>query len=137
MDDTTQAGPTIVLGFTPTTIGRAALREAIEEARRREAFLHVVNASRADTYVDNNLADAGQLSELETALADSGVPHRVVQRVGRKEPADEILDAAEQASAALVVIGLRRRSPVGKLLMGSTGQRVLLESPCSVLAVKA
>lgn len=136
MSDTTNTGNPIVVGYTPTPVGAAALQAAIEEARRRGAFLHVVNASRADAYVDHNLADAEQLSELEAVLADSGVPHRVVQRVGKGEPAQEILDTALQASAGLVVIGLRRRSPVGKLLMGSTAQRVLLEAPCSVLAVK-
>lgn len=136
MSDPTNDGNPIVVGYTPTPVGAAALQAAIEEARRRGAFLHVVNASRADAYVDNNLADAGQLSELEAVLADAGVPHRVLQRVGRGEPAAEILDAAEETEATLVVIGLRRRTAVGKLLMGSTAQRVLLEAPCSVLAVK-
>lgn len=133
---TTPGGNPIVVGYTPTPVGEAALTAAIEEARRRDGFLHVVNASRGDAYVDNNMADAAQLSTLTAALADAGVPHDVLQRVGRGEPAEEILDAADRTSAVLVVIGLRRRTPVGKLLMGSTAQRVLLEAPCPVLAVK-
>src|ERR671918_531409 len=50
MDETTNAGAAaIVVGYTPTPIGEATLRAAIEEARLRGAFLHVVNASRADS----------------------------------------------------------------------------------------
>ena len=48
-----------------------------------------------------------------------------------------MLDAAEEHNADLIVIGLRRRTPVGKLIMGSTSQRILLEADCPVLAVKA
>jgi nucleotide-binding universal stress UspA family protein len=38
--------------------------------------------------------------------------------------------------AELLVIGIRHRSPVGKLLLGSVSQRLLLECPKPVLAVK-
>lgn len=130
------AEPTIVVGWTPTSLGRAAVDEAIAEARRRGAALHLVNASRGDAYVDHNLADSDQLADVERLLTESGVPHRVTQRVGRGEPADDVLRVAAETGAVLVVIGLRRRTPVGKFLLGSTGQRILLEAGCPVLAVK-
>ena len=54
-----------------------------------------------------------------------------------KDPADDLIEVAEKENAALIVIGLRRRSPVGKLLMGSHAQDILLRADCPVLAVKA
>lgn len=127
----------IVVGYVPSPQGRAALRAAIEEARRRDARLHVVNASNAEAYVDNGLADDEQLDALRQELARTGIDHAVEQNVGRMDPAEEIVEAAERLAAHLVVIGIRRRTPVGKLLMGSTAQRVLLQAHCPVLAVKA
>ena len=48
---------------------------------------------------------------------------------------DELLDLAGELDAELIVIGLRRRSAVGKLLLGSAAQNVLLNATVPVLAV--
>jgi nucleotide-binding universal stress UspA family protein len=53
------------------------------------------------------------------------------------EPSEELVRAAQAHDASLIVIGLRHRTPVGKFLLGSHAQRVLLEATCPVLAVKA
>ncbi|MFE9204144.1 universal stress protein [Micromonospora sp. NPDC007230] len=60
----------------------------------------------------------------------------MVQEVGRGEPSEELLRVVEETNAALVVIGLRHRAPVGKLLLGSTARQILLDAPCPVLGVK-
>ena len=52
------------------------------------------------------------------------------------EPAEDLISIAEDSDAELIVIGLRRRTPVGKLILGSNAQRILLDAPCPVLAVK-
>jgi len=70
-------------------------------------------------------------------LADSGVEHEVRQLVRGNEPAEDLISVANETDADLIVIGLRRRSPVGKLILGSNAQRILLDAQCPVLAVKA
>ncbi len=57
--------------------------------------------------------------------------------VSGRDVSEEVVEAAEAEQARLVVIGLRRRSPTGKFLFGSTAQRILLDADCPVLAVKA
>lgn len=128
---------TVVVGYVPTEEGESALEHAVAEATARGERLVVVNTSRGDALVDERFADDGQLDLLRERLAASGIVYDLVRTMRGREPAEEILEAARTWRADLLVIGLRRRSAVGKLLLGSTAQRVLLGAPCPVLAVKA
>jgi nucleotide-binding universal stress UspA family protein len=126
----------VVVGYVPRREGETALTHAVAEARSRDTRLVVVNTSRGDATVDQRYVDDEQLTALRARLAESGVEHQVVHTMRGLEASEEILAVAQEHRAELIVIGLRRRSPVGKLLMGSTAQRVLLDAACPVLAVK-
>lgn len=128
---------TVVVGLVPTPEGAAALTAAIAEARRRSQPLVVVNASRGDRAIDKGLLDDEAWASTRAELDGSGVPYEVRRPVEAAPIADSLLATARELHAELVVIGLRRRSPVGKLLLGSTASSVLLEADCAVLAVKA
>ncbi|WP_374456422.1 universal stress protein [Nocardioides sp.] len=126
---------TIVVGWTPDEYGEAALARAVEEARLREGGIVVVNATRGDALVDERYADSDQLARLSQELADTGITVDVRRSMGA-DVGDQVLAVADEVAADLIVIGLRRRSPVGKLLMGSVAQRILLGAECAVTAVK-
>jgi nucleotide-binding universal stress UspA family protein len=128
---------TIVVGYVPTPEGEAALTAAITEAQRREEPLHVLNSSRGDSLADSNFVQEGALDELRKRLAESGVVFEVEQLVRGHEASEELVEAADRVKASLLVIGLRRRTPTGKLITGSQAQRILLDANCPVLAVKA
>ncbi len=128
---------TIVVGYVPTPEGEAALGAAIAEARLRDQPLHVINSSRGDAYVDGRFASKEALAEVRARLEESGLVYEVEQEVRGREAADEVVAAAERLKATLLVIGMRRRTPTGKLITGSSAQRILLDAPCPVLAVKA
>lgn len=130
---------TIVVGYVPKAEGRAALQRAAEEAKLRDMRLVVVNSHRGGREFDRDdaLESEAQLEEVRSLLQEAGVEHEVRQLVRGLDPADDLVNVATEVNADIIVIGLRRRSPVGKLILGSNAQRVLLDAPCPVLAVKA
>jgi nucleotide-binding universal stress UspA family protein len=87
--------------------------------------------------VDNRLASEEQLAAVRDRLDASGVTYEIEQKFQGDDPASQLVDLADQLRASLIVIGLRRRTPTGKLLTGSQAQRILLDANCPVLAVKA
>ena len=127
----------IVVGYVPTPEGRAAFERAIEEARLRRQRLIVVNASSGDALVDSRFASTHDWDAVQARLAESGIEHETAREVAAIDPADQLLRVAHETNAELIVIGVRRRTPVGKFILGSSAQTVLLAAECPVLAVKA
>ncbi|MFG1813352.1 universal stress protein [Kribbella sp. NPDC049174] len=127
----------ILVGYVPTPEGEAALAAAATEAELRGASVLLLNTSRGDAYIDARYANADELAAAEAGLRERGVEVTIQQAASSGDVAGELLKAAAADDVILIVLGLRRRSPVGKLILGSTAQRVLLESPVPVLAVKA
>ncbi len=126
----------VVAGYLPTAGGSAAVNAAIAEARRRQTSLVVVNTGDREDYSGPEFATAQDLDALKDELSQAGLEHVVIQPTNGLSAAEEILQAADEYHADVVVIGVRRRSPIGKLFLGSTAQEVLLAASCPVLAVK-
>ncbi|WP_344326243.1 universal stress protein [Aeromicrobium halocynthiae] len=122
---------TIAVAYTDSDAGRAALVVAVRQAQ----VLNVI-----DDVPDGD--DAVQRGEAEAHVADvlDSLPSlpawtvRVVAAGGDGAPC--LLDLVVESGVTMLVIGSRRRSPVGKLLMGSVVQRVILDSPVPVRTVK-
>jgi len=125
----------IVVGYTADRFGTAALEHAIAEAKLRDTNLLVINSTRGDALADPAFAQPGEVHDVEDRLNDCGVEFELTQPVG-VDTVDELLAAMKRDQAVLLVIGIRHRSPVGKLLLGSVSQQLLLECPKPVLAVK-
>ena len=128
---------TIVVGYVPTPEGEAALAAAIAEARLREQPLHIVNSARGDSLIDSRFVQESGIDDLRSRLDATGVVYEIDQKVRGHEASEELVETADRLNASLIVIGLRRRTPTGKLITGSQAQRTLLDANCPVLAVKA
>lgn len=128
---------TILVAYVPRPEGHAALDKGIEIAKRRNEKLVVVNAGPGGKNEDASMADVQDAERVERRLADSGLNTELKLFVRGKSAVEEIEALVESLQASLLIIGLRKRSPVGKLLLGSVAQEILLSVSCPVLAVKA
>ena len=113
----------ILVAVTETAEGRAALAAAGEEASLLGKELVVLNVG---------------LRRLPPQLLPAGVELTVVERAGHHiDPAEVVLDYLEDNhDITRLVIGVKRRTPVGKAVFGSISQRLLLDCSVPVLAVK-
>lgn len=119
---------TILVGYTKTAEGTAALRHGLQAAETAGKPLAVF-----------------PLGDLPAGSAGDPALHEAVQggaTLLQRDPqgrhaAEELLDTAVEAGASLVVIGVRNRSRVSKVLLGSDAQSIILGSSVPVLTVKA
>ena len=115
---------TVIVARTSTPEGEAALAASIEEAKRRQEDLVVFNL------------EGTQLDPEGSELDGVPVTYRLPD-ARNHDAVGDLLDTAEEINASAVVIGVRHRSKVGKFLLGSAAQQILLEANAPVIAVKS
>lgn len=128
---------TILIGYLPTPEGNAALTAGISEAKLRGEDAVILNSPRVGAPVATALASEEQIRELRERAEEAGVQVEVRQPGHTDDLTEEFMEIAADIDASLIVIGLRRRSQVGKFILGSNAQRILLQADRPVLAVKA
>lgn len=126
----------IVVGYVPTPEGVAAVDYAIRFAKEQGHRLVIVNSGVRGSDAHPAFAGAAEWDALDQQLAELGIGHELRQPSRAQSPAEEILGAAADVDAEAIVIGLRRRSPVGKLFLGSSSQQIILDADCPVITVK-
>lgn len=126
---------TIVVGYSPSGQGEAALRAALRYASRTGEGLAIASHQYNDP--ERGVTAATEV-EVHAALVEAGaaLDKITVHSSPECEIGEFVLSVVEEVSASLVVIGLRRKPPIGKLNLGASARRVVLGAPCPVLAVK-
>jgi nucleotide-binding universal stress UspA family protein len=130
---------TVAVAHQVSPTSRPALEEAVTQARYRGATLAVLHM--ADSALDADTAEAYRLGvsdEIDRVLGpDAGVEWELYLRTGGPDIGEEVVALSDEVGAELLVIGARRRSPVGKALLGSVAQTIILQANVPVLVVKA
>jgi nucleotide-binding universal stress UspA family protein len=126
---------TVLVAYSADAYGEAALDHGIAEATASGERLVVVNVTRGDALVDERYAGPEAAGSLRTRLEELDVTAELRQSMS-PDVAVEVLAVAEEVAPRILVVGIRRRTPLGKLVMGSVAQRLILEAHCPVVAVK-
>lgn len=129
----------IAIAYVQSPDGRAALEAAVRETKAHDGELLVVHSKRPSTQAETRdpVDYDEELAHVSARLAKEGIRYRIDDLMQGDKPVDDLLRVARDENVDLLVIGLRRRTAVGKLVLGSTAQEILLKAECPVLAVKA
>lgn len=128
----------IMVGYDGSNAGKEALTIAVRQAKAFSAHLFII---RSMTGTSENKVEKIKDAETDLAWAESyarekGVacePHLLVRGL---RPGEDLIQFAEENRVELIVVGIRRRSNVGKMIFGSNAQYIIMEAPCPVLTVK-
>ena len=141
----------IVVGTDGSDTAKEAVRQASELAKTVGAKLHLVSAyepvpegrlrqERQQVPDDlqwmvNPKEDVeGTLKEAAAEIEEKGVEVATYAREG--DPADAILDVAEEEKADLIVVGNKGMSGARRFLLGSVPNKVSHHAPCSVMIIR-
>jgi nucleotide-binding universal stress UspA family protein len=141
----------IVVGTDGSDTATQAVRQAIDLARALDAKLELVSAyepvpaqrlneERREAPEDlqwaiNPREDVDvTLAAAAAVAAEAGVSVDVYPRQG--DPADAILDVAEERKADLIVVGNKGMTGAKRFLLGSVPNKVSHHAPCSVLIIR-
>jgi len=128
----------ILVGYDGSNAARDALELAQRHAKAFHADVHVVTSmfrSKNNQYDDFQQAKIA-LKYAKTLLEKDNIQCETHLLVRGLSPGKDLVIFAEEEQISEIIVGVRRRSKVGKLLMGSTAQHVILNAPCPVVTIK-
>ena len=129
---------TIAVAHHRSAHWESTLQEAAREAKRRQTSLVVIHVAEGVDVDVNREQQALLEEEIAGALREAGLQEVswTLHVTTGEDVAEAVLEVTAAADVELLVIGARRRTPVGKLLMGSVTQNIILRAQLPVLVLK-
>jgi nucleotide-binding universal stress UspA family protein len=129
----------ILVGYDGSNAAKEALGLAIRHAEVFNAKIVVEKTlaqNYALTYEDVEKAESSLKSIAYELLGTSASPHETYVIISKKSAGEQLVEFAGRNDVDEIIIGVRRRSKVGKFVFGSTAQYVILNAPCPVVTIK-
>jgi len=128
----------ILVGYDGSNVSREAIDLSIEHANAFEAEIMIVRSMVGGPEVPRKDFEVAEndLEYEKNRLLDKKIRCEAILSVRGLEAGEDLVRLAEENKVEEIIIGVRRRSKVGKLLFGSTAQYVILNASCPVVSVK-
>ena len=128
----------ILVGYDGSTSAKEALKLARKHALAFKSSVDIVTSMEKGTEQEQQAIEDAErgLEWAKTMFSDKGLDCRTHLLIRGLAPGEDILEFAKESKVDEIIVGVKRRSKVGKLLMGSTAQYVILQAPCPVVTVK-
>jgi nucleotide-binding universal stress UspA family protein len=127
----------LLVAYDEDTLSSKVLDMALKRAKESNAYVFLVHTSSSDTRKDEFSKLEQRLDEIQQDVFEkNGVKCEYHILVRGQSPGEDIVEFASKKNVDEIVIGIEKRSKVGKLMFGSTARYVILESHCPVFTVK-
>ena len=128
----------ILVGYDGTNSAKEALNLAKSHAKVFGASVEVVTSMQKGTESERKIIEQAErgLEYAKSLLEDAGIACNTHLLIRGMSPGEDLVEFANENQIDQIVVGVKRRSKVGKLLMGSTAQYVILQAACPVITVK-
>jgi nucleotide-binding universal stress UspA family protein len=127
----------ILVGYEESKVAQAALEVALKHARAFEADIFIVTVLEQSRELQKDDIDAveDKLENLKKTLNLDDLVCETYASVSYLAPGENLVEFARDNNIDEIVIGVKRRSKVGKLVFGSNAQYIILNAPCPVVTV--
>jgi len=128
----------ILVGYEESRVADAALKLALKHAKAFGADLFIVTSLEQGPALKKEDIDRAEsrLEKIRKPFTSDDIPCEARVTVSYQSPGEDLVNFAKENDIDEIIIGVKRRSKVGKLVFGSNAQYVILEAPCPVVSVQ-
>ena len=126
----------ILVGYHRSDVSEKALDLAKEHAKAFNGKIYILHSKVTDLPQNEHEEDRKHLEKVKSSLEKENIYCETFLTIVNKSPGEHLVDFAEENEIDEIIVGVRMKSKVGKLILGSTAQYVVLKAPCPVVTVK-
>jgi nucleotide-binding universal stress UspA family protein len=128
----------ILVGYDGSNVAKEALALAKKHAKTFTASVEIVTSMTKGTKSEREDIEKaeGGLEYAKGLFIEENISCNTHLLIRGLSPGEDIVEFAKENNVDEIIVGVKRRSKVGKILMGSTAQYVILKAHCPVVGVK-